>query len=80
MAGIDRPKGRPAQVPVPTEADIEAILKACTGRSRYRRAAVRPLRNDRSPAGYRSCAGCVASHWRHQLEVAGCLVIGPESC
>jgi integrase len=32
-AGIDRPKGKAALVPVPTEADIEAILKACAGRS-----------------------------------------------
>jgi integrase len=31
MAGIDRPKGKPAMVAVPTEADIEAVLKGCTG-------------------------------------------------
>ena len=29
VAGIDRPRGKPALVQVPTEAGIEAILTAC---------------------------------------------------
>jgi hypothetical protein len=30
MTGIDRPKGKPALVQVPTEADIEALLQVST--------------------------------------------------